>query len=297
MELRQLRYFVEIADQGSFTKAAETLAIAQPALTTQVQKLESEFKARLFVRTKRGVTLTDVGRVVHDLARRTLDAADATQRSAMLAAQVASARLTVGFTRIFPFVPIAQTVRRLRRERPNIKIELREMWSSDQMDALISGAIDVGFVHYTLDDIDRDLVIVPIAEERVTLAVPEGHRLATRRQVELTELADEDFIMPAATNFGETVRAEGLAACLRAGFQPRIVQEASGDLRIILGLVSAGIGVALLTSSSRDVRIRGVHYVTIVPHLPVRFAAMYRRGTTGTFLEPFLERVARTPDS
>jgi DNA-binding transcriptional LysR family regulator len=295
MELRQLRYFLEIAAQGSFTKAAETLAIAQPALSMQIQKLEAEFDAQLFVRTKRGIVLTDVGRVVREQAQRTLDAADATKRSARLAGEAADARLVVGFSRIFPFIPIARTVRRVRRERPNIKIELREMWSSDQMDALISGSIDVGFVHYTDDDEDRDLAIVPVAEEAVTAAIPDGHRLATRRQIALAELADEDFVLPAATNFGETVRQQVLEACLRAGFTPRIVQESS-DVHILLGLVSAGLGVALLSSSSRDVKVRGVHYISIVPKLGIRFAAMYRRGTTGKFLEPFLQRIERSPE-
>jgi DNA-binding transcriptional LysR family regulator len=292
MELRQLRYFVEIADQGSFTKAADTLAIAQPALSAQVHKLEAELGSQLFVRTKRGIVLTDVGRVVHEQARRTLDAADATVRSAQLAADAASAQLIVGFTRIFPFLPIARTVRRVRRDRPNIKIDLREMWSSDQMDALISGAIDVGFVHYTAEHEDRDLAIVPVAEEALTAALPDGHRLATRRQIALAELADDDFVVPAHTTFGETVRDEVVLACRRAGFEPRVVQESS-DPRILLGLVSAGLGVSLLSSSLRDVKVRGVHYVSIVPKLGIRFAAMYRRGATGKFLAPFLERIER----
>jgi DNA-binding transcriptional LysR family regulator len=292
MELRQLRYFVEIADQGSFTKAAETLAIAQPALSAQVHKLEAELGAQLFVRTKRGIVLTEVGRVVHEQARRTLDAADATVRSAQLAADAASAQLIVGFTRIFPFLPIARTVRRVRRDRPNVKIDLREMWSSDQMDALVSGAIDVGFVHYTAEHEDRDLAIVPVAEEALTAALPDGHRLATRRQIALKELAGDDFVVPAHTTFGETVRDEVLLACRRAGFEPRVVQESS-DARILLGLVSAGLGVSLLSSSLRDVKVRGVHYVSIVPKLGIRFAAMYRRGATGKFLAPFLERIER----
>ena len=291
MELRQLRYFVEIAEQGSFTRAAETLSVAQPALTTQIHKLENEFGAQLFVRGKRGITLTAVGDVVLEQARRTLDAADATRRSAQLVADVRAARLVVGFTRIFPFLPIAQLIRAFRRDRPNVQIELREMWSSEQMDALLTGAIDFGFVHYTSDDDDRDLTIVPIAEESVTLAVPDGHRLATRRQVALADLADEDFIAPPAINLGETVRDQVLAACLRAGFQPRIVQEAS-DIRILLGLVSAGMGVSLLASSSRDVKVRGVHYVSVVPKLVTQFAAMYRRGAARKPLEPFLNRIA-----
>jgi DNA-binding transcriptional LysR family regulator len=176
-----------------------------------------------------------------------------------------------------------------------VKVELREMWSADQMDALVSGAIDVGFVHYTDEHEDRDLAIVPVAEESMNVAVPDGHRFATRRQIALHELADDDFIVPAATNFGETVRDEVLTACRRAGFVPRVVQETSGDLRILLGLVSAGLGVSLLASSSRDVKVRGVHYVSIVPKIAIRFAAMYRRGATGTFLAPFLAQIERSP--
>lgn len=292
MELRQLRYFVEIADRGSFTKAAETLAIAQPALSAQVHKLEAEFKAQLFVRGPRGITLTDVGRVVLEQARRTLDAADATERSALLAAHAAGSRIAVGFTRIFPFLPIARTVRRVRRDRPNMTVNLREMWSLDQIDALISGSLDVAFVHYTPGDEDRDLVIVPVAEEALTAALPDGHPLANRRQISLAELAGDDFVVPAHTTFGETVREEVLLACRRAGFTPRVVQESS-DARILLGLVSAGLGVSLLSSSLRDVKVRGVHYVSIVPKLGIRFAAMYRRGATGTYLAPFLERIER----
>jgi DNA-binding transcriptional LysR family regulator len=292
MELRQLRYFVEIADQGSFTKAAETLAIAQPALTTQIQKLEAEFGAQLFVRTTRGIVLTEVGVVALEQARRTIVAADATKRSAQLASEASGARLIAGFSRIFPFLPIARTVRRIRRERPNIKVELREMWSSEQIEALAAGALDVAFVHDTGAPVDHELVTVPVAEESVTAAIPDGHRLATRRQIALGELADEDFVAPAETTFGETVRDEVFAECRRAGFQPRVVQESS-DVRILLGLVSAGLGVALLLSSSRDVKVRGVHYVSIVPRFGFRFAAMYRRGAAGTFLEPFLERIER----
>ena len=294
MELRQLRYFVEIAAQGSFTKAAETLAIAQPALTAQVQKIEAEFGAQLFLRTRHGVTLTPVGSIVMEQAQRTLDAADATMRSAQVAAGVANARLVVGYTRIFPFLAIARTIRRVRRGRPNIHVALREMWSEDQMDALISGAIDVGFVHHTAGIEDRDLAIIPVAQETLTIVLPDDHRLASRRQVALEELADEDFVMPSPAGFGETVRDDFMAACMRSGFSPRVVQESSSDIRILLGLVSAGLGIAVLTSSSRDVKVRGVHFVTIVPKLELRFAAMYRRGTTAKILEPFLDNIERT---
>ena len=298
MELRQLRYFVEIAGQGSFTRASETLAIAQPALTTQMQKLEAELGGQLFVRTARGVVLTELGRATLEPAQRTLDAAGATLRSAQVANAAASTRLVLGFSRIFPFIPIARTVRRIRRHRTNIKVELRQMWSLEQVEALESGALDLGFVHYT-DDIATEhegLAVVPIAEEAVTVAIPEGHRFATRRQIAIGELADEDFVMTAPTKFSETVYDQVITACREAGFTPRVVQETT-DVQILLGLVSAGLGVALLSSAARDVKIRGVHYVSIVPHLRIRFAALYRRGATGKFLEPFLERIERPPIS
>ena len=116
--------------------------------------------------------------------------------------------------------------------------------------------------------------------------------MATRRQIALSELANEDFVSPSETTCGESVRDEVFAECRRAGFQPRVVQESS-DIRILLGLVSAGLGVALLSASSRDVKVRGVHYVSIVPRFGFRFAAIYRRGAVGSFLEPFLERIER----
>ncbi len=297
MELRQLRYFVEITDRGSLTRAAETLAIAQPALTAQMQKLEAELAAQLFIRTKRGIILTEVGRVVYEQARRTLDAADATQRAAGLAADAANARVSVGYTRIFPFLAIAGTIRRLRRDRPNVRVDLREMSSDDQMDALVSGALDIGFVHYTAAHEDRDLIAVPTAEESLTAVVPNNHRLASRRQVALVDLAGEDFILPSQTEPGESTRNSIVAACARAGFQPRVVQDA-GDFRLLLGLVSAGLGVALVSSVLRGVRIRGLHYISVVPRHIIRFAAMYRDGPTGRALAPYLSRIDHvTPPS
>jgi DNA-binding transcriptional LysR family regulator len=296
MELRQLRYFVEITDQGSFSRAAETLAIAQPALTTQVQKLEAEFAAQLFIRSKRGVALTEVGRVVYDQARRTLDEADATMRAARLAADPANARLVAGYTRVFPFLSIAATLRRLRRERPNVRVDLLELPSEEQMDALISGALDVGFVHYTVEHEDRALVTVPAAEESLNAVVYDGHPFAARRQVTLAELADDDFIMPAPAQ-SDTLRERTTAACRRAGFEPRVVQEAS-DFRLLLGLVSAGIGVALASSVSRNVRIHGIHYLSIVPRHIIRYATMYRAGPTGRAIAPYLPRLETvTPPS
>jgi DNA-binding transcriptional LysR family regulator len=132
---------------------------------------------------------------------------------------------------------------------------------------------------------------VPVAEESLVVAVPDNHRFATRRQIALAELADEEFLIPSEAVLG-SVRAFLIDLCKRAGFTPRITEQPS-DFRLLLGLVSAGVGVTMLASSARDLKVRGVHYISIVPPIVMRFGAMYRRGATAKFLAPFLERIER----
>lgn len=289
MELRQLRYFVEIADRASFSRAAEVLSVAQPALTTQIQKLEAELRAQLFVRTTRGITLTEVGSYVLEEARRTLAAADATKRAAELASDAANARLVIAYSPIFPAVQSARVIRGLRRERPNVQVELREMSSRDQFAALQSGAVDMAFLQDTAHEIPSGIVRVPVVEEQLILAAPSTHPLASRRAVEWKELAHEPFIFPAA-DLGESVRDDILAACRGAGFQPRVVQEAR-EFRFLLGLVSAGIGIAILSSAARSFRMRGVSYASIHERYVIAFAMLYRRGLGGRSLAPFLRHI------
>jgi len=289
VELRQLRYFIEIADQGSFTRASEELSVAQPALSAQIHKLEAELDASLFVRNAKGIVLTDIGRVVLTEARKTVDAADATVRAAALACNSAAARLVLAYTPIFPFIYTARIVRSLRRERPNIQVDLREMSSGDQVPALSSGAIDLAFLRDDPAAQNPGLVRVPVAEEMMTVAFPSAHPLATRRHVSLADLANEAFVMPNAS-FSETVRDEVIEACRQAGFTPRVTQEAS-DIRILLGLVSAGLGISILSSAARNVKIRGVSYVSISPKIVVGFSVLYRRGFGGKSLAPFLARI------
>ena len=286
MELRQLRYFIEIADQRSFTRAAETLSIAQPALTTQVQKLEAELRAPLFVRNKRGITLTEVGHVVLAEARKTVDAADATTRAAALALDDAHARLVFGYSAGFPFPHITDLMRALRRDRPNVRIDMREMRSAEQVDSLVSGAIDFAFVHDRPDLRDGGLVHIPITEEFLMLAVPSGHRLSGRRSVRVADLADESFIVP-GDNVGETARDEVYEATMRAGFEPRIVEEVS-NMGILLGLVAAGLGVAILSSAAKALMVCDLTFIPIVPRITMTYSAMYRRGFGGKVLAPFL---------
>jgi DNA-binding transcriptional LysR family regulator len=290
MELRQLRYFVEIAEQGSFTKAAETLAVAQPALSTQIRKLEAEFSAKLFVRTKHGVALTGIGSDVLAQARRAIDEADATKRTALIAGDAASARLGVGFTRFFPFVSIGKILRAVRGDHPNVRIDLTETDSDKQIDLVRGGALDIGFVHFDATADYRNLEVVEMSTELLSVVVSNRHRFAARRQIALAELADEEFIMQ--TSAHTDIRNRLLAVCRRAGFEPRIVQE-SDDFSLRLGLVAAGMGVALVSSGARALRVRGLHFISVVPRHSYRYAAIYRRGVVDRLLGPYLPRGER----
>jgi DNA-binding transcriptional LysR family regulator len=295
MELRQLRYFVEIADQSSFTRASEVLSVAQPALSAQMHKLEAEFGAPLFIRTKRGIALTEVGRAALDQARTTLRSAEATKRTAQLAAELNGASVKVAYSRTFPIEQLARIVRGFRRERPAVALDLREMWSNDQYDAVASGAVDFGFRQLYDDEreqlSDRGIVAKKIGEESLTLAVPASHRLASRRQVSLLELKDEPFVLPIA-HAGESIRTRVSLMTRELGFEPKVVQETT-DSRLAIGLVSAEMGLTFVLSSNRSVRFRNVHYLSIVPTYTVSFGAMYRRGYGGRSIEPLLARIER----
>jgi DNA-binding transcriptional LysR family regulator len=187
-------------------------------------------------------------------------------------------------------------VRGFRRERPSIELEMREMRSLSQPDAIAEGAADFGFLQIRGRDRralrERGIVAIKTGEELLSLAVPGTHALATRRQVTLPELAREPFILPAAANRGESIRDRFVEAARAAGFEPNVVQE-SGDVRLTLGLVSAELGVAPVYSWNRTVRIRNVHYLTIVPAVPLSFGVIYRQGFGGRSIEPLLARIQR----
>jgi DNA-binding transcriptional LysR family regulator len=295
MELRHLRTFVEIAEQGSFTRAAETLAIAQPALTSQMQKLEAEIGAPLFVRSARGATLTPAGEAALTSARETLRAAEGTLRAAQLAAQVAGARLNIGYSRTFPIGQLSRLIRGFRRDRPGIRLELRDMWSHGQIEALADHTIDIGFMQLS-DDVraglaERGITAITTAEESLALAVPATHPLASRRTVAMRELAAESFIMPSAS-MGESVRGYVADAARKAGFEPNVVQEVT-DIRLLLGLTSAELGITFVFTHNRDLRLRNIHYLNVTPAISLAFGAIYRRGFGGPALAPLLARIGR----
>ena len=251
MELRHLRYFVAVAEEMNFRRAAERLFMEQPPLSRQIQQLEGEIGAPLFLRVKRQIALTAAGRAFLDEARRTLAQADKAILAARQARQAEERHLTVGvcFCIDHAFQQFDNhfntTVQTFRQEHPDISLTLAETCSSVQSRALLERQIDVGLLQIPVASAALDSHC--LLQEPLLLAMPQDHPLARRQIIPLAALASEDFLL-----FPEQIypvlHQEIMAACASAGFRPRVVQEVL-TTQTQIRLVGAGVGVTFAGTS------------------------------------------------
>jgi len=288
VELRQLRYFVAIADRLNFTRAAEDLVIAQPALSAQMQKLEAEVGAPLFVRDKRHVELTDVGRMFLEEARVTLAHADRTLEVGRAGASGALGRLSIGYNRSFPFRPIAAIVKAFRDARPSVDVRLVEHASRDQFEALLSADLDLGFMLEPMVGFPPGFEACEVATYPAVAIVPDDHPLAQRSAIGLEELAHDSFIMVSDREGRESHREQVLSACRLAGFTPSVVQEVA-EPRIVLGLVGAGLGVSVMSGALRDFTMPGVCMIAIEPGRILRYALVWPEDAISPTAKTFVD--------
>jgi len=188
LDLRKLRYFVAVAEELHFGRAAERLHIAQPVLSRQIRALEDEVRAQLFVRTKRATELTPAGRQLLDDARPLLSAADAARRRVARAAR-GSKTFTIGF---MPGLTVTEAVRAFGASHPDIDVELIRTTWNDQVDVLHDGRVDVSIVRLPIDQ--AGLTVRPLFEEPRVATLPAGHRLAGKPVIDITDLADEHLL-------------------------------------------------------------------------------------------------------
>jgi DNA-binding transcriptional LysR family regulator len=188
LDLRKLRYFVAVAEELHFGRAAERLHIAQPVLSRQIRALEDEVRALLFVRTKRATELTPAGRQLLDDARPLLSAADAARRRVARAAR-GSKTFTIGF---MPGLTVTEAVRAFGATHPDIEVELIRTTWNDQVDVLHDGRVDVSIVRLPIDQ--AGLTVRPLFEEPRVAMLPSDHRLAGKPVIEITDLADEHLL-------------------------------------------------------------------------------------------------------
>ena len=296
MELRHLRYFIGVAEEGRVPRAAARLGIQQPPLSQQIRALEQELGVQLLRRKPRGVELTDAGVTFLERARTLLEDVDRACASTKRTARGEQGRVVVGFTSSAPFHSfIPRVVRAFREMSPLVSLALEESGSSALVQGLHDEAIDAAFIRSPVGGF-VDLTVEPLLEEEMLIALPAGHPLAGRKGIQqpplsLASLAGENFILykrPGAPGLYDTI----ISACRRAGFSPKISQEAP---RIVstLNLVAVGLGISVVPDSLRRLQMDGVTYrrITSSAKLKAPLILACRRGGNSAAVQRFIDLV------
>ncbi|HBO2524714.1 LysR substrate-binding domain-containing protein [Pseudomonas aeruginosa] len=293
MELRHLRYFIAVAEELHFGRAAERLGISQPPLSQQIQALEEEIGARLFERTNRRVELTDAGRLFLDESRQVLAQVDKAVLLARRAHLGELGELKIGFTSSAPFTStIPSSIHAFRKAYPDVHLDLQEMSSRQVLKALLEESLQVGVIRplalpdavHWVELFREPLVAVLRADHPLAAGSEDGLAIAT--------LAEEPFVF-FPRSYGTGLYDQVIALTRQAGFSPRIAQEASEAMTII-GLVSAGLGVSILPASFRRTRVDGVVYRTLSDPEATTAVWLVRRQNEGSPLAlSFIDLVTR----
>lgn len=296
MELRKLHYFVALAEELHFGRAARRLHITQPPLSMAIHALEQELGVRLFERAPRRVTLTHAGAAFLEQARLLLARAQEAAELARAAARGAVGRLRIGFMSGSIYTLLPPLLREFSTRYPAVQLELRELPMPEQMQQLRRGEIDVGVVRPPVDDAELESEVV--FEEPLIVALPRGHPLARRARIAVRHLANEPFVM-FQRRPGLVMHHLVLRFCLQHGVTPRAAQEVAQS-HAVAGLVSAGIGIALVPASIQGTRMRGVEYRPLAEKSPpVLTVLAWRRDDASPVLAAFRraahEAAARLP--
>ncbi|GAB1478618.1 LysR substrate-binding domain-containing protein [Paracoccaceae bacterium] len=285
-ELSHLRCFVAVADELHFGRAAARLHMTQPPLSRQIQQLEHLLDVELLNRSSRSVKLTPAGRSFLTEARRLLNLAESAALSARRVASGTDGSIAVGFTASVSYSYLPHLLVAVRNRLKNIDLTLNEMVTQEQLGALTSGVLDVGLMRPMLDNEELESMVV--VQERLVCAAPIDHAFARRRTVQLRDFDHELSIgySPVEARYFYDLSA---AAFLAAQAMPRYVQYMS-QVHAILGLVQAGLGVALVPESARKLRFEGVvlRDVEMVRQQPVETCAVWKRGNENPALKGFL---------
>lgn len=266
MELRHLRYFLALAEELSFTRGAERVGIAQPPFSQQIQALEQEIGVGLVDRTPRRVALTEAGTVFAERVRFILSRIEEAVVVTQQVGRGMSGHVCVGFTESGCFHPaVTRTLLEFRQAYPALHVTLQENKSTNLVAMIREGTVDAAFIRppFEADDV---VAYTPLLHEKMVVAVPNGHRLSSRKATTLAGLADEHFVF-----YHRDVRPgltdAVIAACECSGFRPRVSQEAP-QLTSTLNLVAAGLGVAIVPESLRHLRTNDIAYLRLTGDVP-----------------------------
>jgi DNA-binding transcriptional LysR family regulator len=288
VELRHLRYFLAVAQELNFTRAARRLNIAQPPLTQQIRALEAELGVTLFDRSGYRIGLTDAGRAFAAEVARILGEVRNAVLIAKRAARAAVGQVRVGFTESASFNPLVTSAfRSFRSAYPGVEVSLEEHQSTELAVALREGRIDAAFVRPPLKT-EAGIMLHLLEEEDMVAAAPSGHPLAKRKDIALRELRAETFILyPRSVRPG--LADAVVAACEKAGFKPRVEQYAP-QLSSTINLVAASLGISIVPRSMQGLQPHAVAYVPLRGRpLQALLGIAQRAGETSAAVLSFIE--------
>ena len=291
METRHLRYFVAVAEERNFRRAAERLVMAQPPLSQQIHALEKELGVQLFDRTRRQIQLTVAGEVFLADVYRLLAQIDAAKERAKRANKGELGQLNIGYTS-FVHCPLFRVIlQRYRMQYPDVDIVLHDLVTIDQMKQLDTNALDLSFATHAAMAFssweETQLLQECILREPVVAVLPKNHYLAERSPLPFAALADEPWIW-FARQFDPTTYDYMVRLFEQVGFRPHVTQNVN-QLQIVISLVAAGLGVGLVTASTERVASQDVVYLDLVEPTPwAEFSVIWRKDDTSPLLHAFL---------
>lgn len=297
MDLRRLRYFISVAEEGHITRAAERLDMQQPPLSRQISLMERELNVQLFRRLSRGVELTSAGQALFREAKAILAHVDRALETTRRTARGELGTLCVGVAPTAPFnALVPSAIRSFREAFPAVSLVLTEGLSNEIVAQFNSDQMDVAFVRARQINAEG-VVVKPLQEEPLVVALPSHHPMARRARsqvIPLKRLASDPFIMIGPPGTG--LHDETVAACRAAGFAPRLGQPAP-RITSTLGLVAAGLGIALVPSTMQSVRMTGVVYRRLQGVAPKAFLGLaWRRHDPSPVLKQFVDLVRAFAD-
>jgi len=290
VELRQLRYFIAVAEDLHFRRAAARLHISQPPLSQQIARLEDELGCRLLTRTRRRVELTPAGEAFLRDARAMLDELDVAVATVRRIETGQAGLLRVNFVGSALLSIVPGIIQRFRRGRPSVEIELRERSTLEQLRALNGGIVDVGLVRPPIDP-DDGLATEVVMRERTVAAIPSDHPLAQRARIPLRRLATEPLVLfprEQAPGFHDLLTGRIAAT----GTSPHVVQYAP-EMTTIIGLVAAGIGLSPVPASVARLGLDGVTYRPLIGAPDTELLAVTRAGDESPLVAAFVAEARR----
>ncbi|ACS78617.1 LysR family transcriptional regulator [Maridesulfovibrio salexigens] len=278
METRQLKYFLAVAEELHFGRAAKRLFISQPPLSQQIKKFEDELGVKLFQRNKRSVALTAAGVSLLRDAPGIMRAIGRAKSNLLDAATGEGGQFTLGYIGPALETTLTEIIRDFKGQYPSVRLDLREMFTTDQLKAIRSGDIDAGIVRlfrHDVSDLEREL----FHRESYALVVPDGHPLADRAAVDVSELAGEQFIF--FPREGQPrLYDEWMRVFSEAGFVPDVVQEATRKSATV-ALVAANMGIGIVPESMARIKPQGVVFKRLSGDFPVIEMSLIYRSTNG----------------